>query len=184
MTTYKPHYACFSCQKTFKRRLLRDIKVGIPPPVNKIPLPAKCPNCGQLMADMGLDFKAPKSNQNKAWQHLAKLYEVDITFHSCGCSGPGYVPRNQQELIQHFEIIKERYLAHQHFWARRQEDPQGQAAVAKDQHQNGSFIYSLPISMRKGSKNSPQYDATKAQVYWAQKVQEVERKIRLVLNND
>ena len=28
MTTYKPHYACFECNKTFKRRLLTDIDRG------------------------------------------------------------------------------------------------------------------------------------------------------------
>lgn len=183
MTIYKPHYACFNCQKTFKRRLLRDINKGLQPSSKEGSTPAKCPNCSQLMADMGLDFKAPKSNQHKAWQHLAKLYEVGITFHSCGCSGPGYVPRDQQELIQHFEAIRGRYLVHQHFWSRRQADPEGQAAIAKDQYQNGAFIYALPISMRKGSKNQPKYNAVKAQRYWAQKVKEVEQKIDLIVHN-
>ena len=28
MVSYKPHYACFNCRKTFKRRLFYDIRKG------------------------------------------------------------------------------------------------------------------------------------------------------------
>lgn len=45
MTTHKPHFACFECRKTFKRKLMSDINGD-----DKSTVEAKCPRCGQLMA--------------------------------------------------------------------------------------------------------------------------------------
>jgi DNA-directed RNA polymerase subunit RPC12/RpoP len=74
MTAYKAHYACFDCRKTFKRRLLHDVARDEPTSVA-----AKCPDCGQAAASMGLDFKSPPKDDAKAWQHLRSLYAVGIT---------------------------------------------------------------------------------------------------------
>lgn len=108
MSTYKDHFACFECRKAFKRRLLWDVnrdKV-----INKEEeLPAKCPECGQLMANMGKDFEAPKKQDIKSWKHIQLLYEVGITFHSCGCTGPGYIPRDKVTLLQ---LLKERRITY------------------------------------------------------------------------
>ena len=180
MTLYKPHYACFKCQKSFKRRLLKDIEGGFDD--STIELSAKCPDCGNLMADMGLDFEAPKKKDDKAWKHLATLFQVGITFHSCGCSGPGFIPRNQNELINYFEKIKSDYLKHQHFWAQRGEDPVGQSETAKDEHFNSEFLFSIPREMKSGTRNNIKYDSGKAQVYWHTKVKEVEMKIDALTN--
>lgn len=176
-TSYKPHLACFKCQKTFKRKLLKDIAEGINASDDEIP--PKCPNCGELMADMGLDFKSPKKNDNNAWKHLKTLYQVGITFHSCGCSGPGYIPRDINQLIKHFEKIKENYLTHQHFWAQRAENLNTQSEIDKDMHQNWKFLQSIPRELKHGKHN---YDAKKAQVYWNKKVQEVEVKLQQITN--
>ena len=70
---------------------------------------AKCPQCGKPMADMGLDFASPSKNDKKAWEHLQKLYQVGITFHSCGCSGPGYIPQDRDALLAYFKGIRETY---------------------------------------------------------------------------
>ena len=70
MVSYKPHYACFNCRKTFKRRLFYDIREGRQSDI------AKCPQCGKPMADMGLDFASPSKNDKKAWEHIQKLYQV------------------------------------------------------------------------------------------------------------
>ena len=56
------------------------------------------------MANMGLDFKPPPTTDEKAWELVGKLWEVGITFHSCGCGGPGYRPRDPrayQEFLCH-----------------------------------------------------------------------------------
>jgi hypothetical protein len=100
MVSYKPHFACFNCRKTFKRRLLNDVDRDETESVA-----AKCPECGQLMADMGLDFESPKKKDVKAWEHLKTLYAVGITFHSCGCSGPGYIPSSTEALVAYFTNI-------------------------------------------------------------------------------
>ena len=63
MTRYKPHYACFNCRKTFKRRLLSDLESKDDFQLKE----AKWPDCGQLMANMGKDFEAPKKSAIKAW---------------------------------------------------------------------------------------------------------------------
>lgn len=180
MSTYKPHYACFECRKSFKRRLLGDIQGGVnkDAKVNS----AKCPDCGNIMADMGLDFEAPKKKDIKAWNHMALLHQVDITFHSCGCSGPGYIPKDSDALIEHFSRIKDVYLEHQSFWSRRTNDPKTQSDVAKDKHRNESFLSSIPYEFRKGTKSKPIYDSRKAQIYWGEKVADIERKINTIKN--
>jgi DNA-directed RNA polymerase subunit RPC12/RpoP len=180
MTSYKPHFACFKCRKTFKRRLLNDIQGGYNK--DKIETPTKCPECGEIMADMGLDFESPKKNDIKGWNHITKLYKVGITFHSCGCTGPGYIPNNDEELIKHFSRIKEIYLEHQHFWARRKDDPETQSEISKDNHNNAAFLYRLPKEMKSGTKNKPKYDSVKAQKYWNEKVHEIENKIKIITN--
>jgi DNA-directed RNA polymerase subunit RPC12/RpoP len=86
--TYKPHYACFQCRKAFKRRLQQDVDP------NGEEKPARCPECNLFMADMGLDFKAPAKQKIKEWKIIESLWTIGITFHSCGCGGPGYRPRD------------------------------------------------------------------------------------------
>ncbi|AUP79219.1 hypothetical protein [Flavivirga eckloniae] len=178
MTTYKSHYACFNCRKTFKRRLLSDINGG--QSKDEKESPAKCPECSSLMANMGLDFESPKKTDIKAWNHISTLYKVGITFHSCGCSGPGYIPNDSKALINYFEKIKEHYLEHQHFWAQRKKDPEIQCDIAKDEYQNATFLYRIPKEMKKGSKKKPKYDARNAQIYWNERVVQIEEKIEKV----
>ncbi len=180
MTIYKPHLACFTCRKTFKRKLLRDILSGYNKNISETP--AKCPECDSVMADMGLDFESPKKKDVKAWKHIEMLYEVDITFHSCGCTGPGYIPKDKEELIAYFLRIKDVYIKHQHFWARRKEDPETQSKIAKDKYQNREFLYQIPKKIKKGTKNKPEYDANKAQVYWGEKIADIQHKIKVITN--
>lgn len=180
MASYKPHYACFNCRKTFKRRLLFDIQGGHNKENKETP--AKCPECSNIMADMGLDFESPKKKDVKTWNHIATLYKVGITFHSCGCTGPGYIPQDTKELLNYFTRIKETYLKHLHFWARRTENPESQSDIAKDKHKNSSFLYSVPKEIRNGTKNKPEYNSKKAQTYWGEKIAEIDLKIKTINN--
>jgi hypothetical protein len=182
MTSYKPHFACFDCRKTFKRRLIGDMLKGYSKDREEVP--AKCPECANLMANMGLDFESPKKKDLKAWKHIETLYKVGITFHSCGCSGPGYIPRDSDELINNFSKIKAVYIEHQHFWARRRENPETQSEIAKDQHHNGFFLDTIPNELYEGTKKKPKYDAEEAQAYWNKQVREVERRIAIIRNLD
>jgi hypothetical protein len=46
-----------------------------------------CPQCREPMANLGLDFRAPKKNDHRQWRKVALLYRNGITFHGCGCGG-------------------------------------------------------------------------------------------------
>jgi len=84
---YKKHFTCFECRKMFKyyRGLgCRGVQ--------------KCPQCGKPMVDLGLDFKPPKQNNINQWRKVEILYTHGITFHSCGCHGPGHRPKNLADL--------------------------------------------------------------------------------------
>jgi hypothetical protein len=53
-----------------------------------------CPECHEPMADLGLDFKAPRQSDTKAWRAIAGMYRVGHVWHTCGCDGPGYIPQS------------------------------------------------------------------------------------------
>lgn len=111
-TNYKSHFACLACRKAFKRRHKAEVDPG------GDDQPARCPQCGLLMADMGLDFAPPSMSDTKAWTALAALFEVGETFHSCGCGGPGYRPRAPAELAAFFEERIAAYQRHLDGWLR------------------------------------------------------------------
>ncbi|WP_282628416.1 hypothetical protein [Empedobacter sedimenti] len=143
MIPYKDHFACFYCQKTFKRRLWHDIKLG-----TKEDSLAKCPQCAGEMANMGKDFESPKMNDDKAWLHLKNLYEVGINFFSCGCTGPGYVPRDHEALLKHFENIRKHYFTELEFWRNRIE-PETKQERIKDEQRNWGKLSPINSNYKK-----------------------------------
>lgn len=169
MIPYKPHYACFSCRKTFKRRLLSDITECDQVASKE----AKCPECGSLMANMGKDFKAPKKEAIKEWKQLELLYSVGITFHSCGCSGPGYIPNTPEQLIKHFEKIGQTYQQQLDFW-RRREEPVTKYEIHLDKNKNWSYISRMPDHLRKGKEPVKNEEARN---FWIGRIKELEQKI-------
>ncbi len=64
------------------------------------------------MAEMGLDFAPPPMKDRKAWNVLAKLWTTGETFHSCGCGGPGYRPRNPADYEVFLLEMRVRYGTH------------------------------------------------------------------------
>lgn len=165
---YKPHYACFKCHKTFKRRLSKDIKTS------ESGFEAKCPQCGERMADMGLDFESPKKDDVKKWEHIKSLYSVGITFHSCGCSGPGYIPNSKEKLIEYFEDIKETYFKNLDFWRNRIE-PSTKKEKEKDSNKNWFELSRVSSNYKKEVvKNQEGID------YWLERVRNIEAKISQV----
>lgn len=104
---YKSHYACFKCKKGFKRKNLGDITRA------KIESkPFHCPECRSLMANVGLDCEIPKKSNTQQWKVLESLYEIGITYHSCGCGGPGYMPKELDELKSFLLNMKTVYSNH------------------------------------------------------------------------
>jgi hypothetical protein len=118
-STYKPHFGCFKCRKVFKqpapldllkrddklaryeqlrsRQTLSNDKQMELDEINRdyYDREIKCPECGSLMADLGLDFKAPRKTDIKHWKIIEGLYTIGYSFHSCGCSGPGFIPKDK-----------------------------------------------------------------------------------------
>jgi hypothetical protein len=134
---------------------------------------AKCPQCGQLMANMGLDFQSPKKDDIKAWQHIKNLYSVDITFHSCGCTGPGYIPRTTDKLIEYFQEILTEYKSNLEFWRQRIE-PSNQREIDRENSKHLSSIGKIPYDLmpKKGAISNED-----AKNYWFGKIREVELKL-------
>jgi hypothetical protein len=89
---YKNKFACFDCRKSFRSRphgAWKQEKDGCKWDGKT---PPTCPDCGKPMVNMGLDFKPPKRSDVEQWEKVRRLYENGVTFHSCGCDGPGYRP--------------------------------------------------------------------------------------------
>jgi hypothetical protein len=141
---YKPHYACFDCRKTFKRRHLSDFEETKELSLKE----AKCPQCGNLVANMGMDFQAPRKDDIKAWKHIQQLYSVGIAFHSCGCSGPGYIPNDRQALITYLEGIKKGYNKQLEFWT-QYKVPANQKEADRNKNKNPEYIERVPLSKKR-----------------------------------
>lgn len=174
MSIYKPHYACFSCRKTFKRKLLRDLNGQREEQM----VEAKCPQCGELMANMGLDFEAPKQKDQKQWEHIRDLYTVGITYHSCGCYGPGYIPKSSESLISYFQETLKRYQVNLEFYRKRIE-PKTEKEHVRDEAKNWNEITKIPYE-RRPEKGSISNQAAKD--YWIERIQELEGKLEYLLN--
>lgn len=178
ITAYKPHLACFNCRKTFKRRLLKDIHRDSLYSETYEQQPAKCPECGNHVVDMGLDFESPKKNDTRAWKHIEGLYSVGITFHSCGCTGPGYIPNDTPEIKAYLERIRTSYLNQYQFWAQKKENPETQSEISKDQSKNWTYYGKIEKEYNLGNKKLPKYDIPSIQSYWNAKIKEIDSRIK------
>lgn len=172
MTIYKPHYACFSCRKTFKRRLLWDINRDD----KTTNVEAKCPQCGIMMADMGLDFASPKKDDVKKWKHIQSLYSVGIAFHSCGCTGPGYIPNSAEDLFAYFNEKIACYNNELIFWRSRTE-PTNEKEIQRERSKHWSNIGKIPAETK--SQKGPVLNED-AKRYWIDKIKQVEQKLELL----
>lgn len=169
MTIYKPHYACFDCRKTFKRKLLGDIRNGA-----KNSVEAKCPECGKLTADMGLDFESPRKDNQKSWEYLRNLYTVGVTFHSCGCFGPGFIPKNDEELLKSLQEKKHRFIANLRFWLNRNE-ANSKKDIVKALKETSSYSGQIPFTLKtKKGYVSPQT----AIIYWNERLSDLDEKMQ------
>lgn len=171
MTIYKPHYACFECRKTFKRLLPIDIEG-----TTDFTIDAKCPQCGNLMADMGLDFESPRKNDLKSWKHIKDLFKVGITFHSCGCGGWAYIPATNEKMLEYLECKKAEYIRHLRFWLKRQE-PTIQKEIDLEERKKMVEFGIIPqnLKSKKGEVNNS--DAIN---YWNEKIKDIDNKIQSI----
>ena len=62
-----------------------------------------CPQCRMPMMETGKDTKAPKMKDFEAWKALESTHKFGYTFGSCGCGGPGFIPKNKKEYKEFLE---------------------------------------------------------------------------------
>lgn len=92
-TPYKPHFVCLACGSSFKQS----------------PLPPRehpCPRCRTPMINAGFDLAIPRRRDKNAWEALGATLRAGLTFHSCGCGGPGYRPRSTAEVRERRRAAK------------------------------------------------------------------------------
>jgi len=119
--TYKEPFACFKCRKSFKQISRWELPEHMRPAEGTARV-VPCPDCGEPMADMGHDFKAPKKKDIAQWKKVERLYEAGFTFHSCGCCGPGYRPaelREVESFIQSRQKLSEAEMLQKRFADRK-----------------------------------------------------------------
>lgn len=142
MKKYKVHFACFNCRKSFKRAPIEDLAIQHgdwtdyktvfwSPSSNKAKKfrrentervktliekyesrVEKCPECASPMADLGLDFKAPKKTKVEEWAVIKGLFRTGKAFYACGCDGIGYIPKNEKEYREYLLQNRECYQKH------------------------------------------------------------------------
>jgi hypothetical protein len=69
----------------------------------------KCPQCGNIMADLGKTFKAPKKTNIKEWHIIEGMYKIGHVFLSCGCDGIGFVPTDLKEYDEYLNDKLHKY---------------------------------------------------------------------------
>ncbi|QDU56248.1 hypothetical protein [Aeoliella mucimassa] len=128
--TYKSHFACFDCRKTFKKKAMVDwaeqkglsrtyhqLFVNRGQQLEKVEARlgitwsefrqqyyddvSTCPQCGKAMAAMGLDFRAPKKQDVIAWEVVRDLNDRGFSFAGSGCS-VGYTPPRRLRQVDAF----------------------------------------------------------------------------------
>ncbi len=129
-----------------------------------------------MLANMGLDFKSPPMADVRAWQHLRTLYTVGITYHSCGCGGPGYVPATTADLADYLSQRLDGYVRERRYWLSKPELTT-KAERDDDKRANWAHNRSLPATAR-NSKGHP--NLAEARAYWQQRVNDLENDLARV----
>jgi len=102
-TPYNMAFACFDCQKSFKREFNLT---------KECPLTLTCPNCGGVSHNFGRHFKPPKKTDNKQWLKVKFLFDHGFNFHKIYDQNKGgeHIPYPKTlEQAQEFVVKYEAY---------------------------------------------------------------------------
>lgn len=72
----------------------------------------RCAECADEMIDMGLDFKPPRQSDLKAWSILEAMFCAGHAFQTCGCDGPGRIPKSTNDYREYLAARKKEYEEH------------------------------------------------------------------------
>ena len=68
-----------------------------------------CPICRSPMSNLGLDLKIPPHRDTAAWKALQVVFRLGHPFFTCGCDGPGWIPRSTRDLRNYLEAKRQRF---------------------------------------------------------------------------
>src|SRR6186997_2942300 len=103
---YRDHFACFDYRKSFKHWQWDEVDeptFNHRQALQHVLREIACPECGQSMVDMGLDFKAPPKADEHAWEIMRALQQHGFNFGSCGCDVGFKPPRTLREVPEWVE---------------------------------------------------------------------------------
>jgi hypothetical protein len=96
-----------------------------------------------------------------------------VTFHSCGCTGPGYIPKDKDRLLAYFEEIISDYNKQLLFWRNRTE-PTNEKEIQRENSKHWDNISKVPYDLRPKKGAIANEDAKN---FWISRIKEVEQKI-------
>ena len=67
---------------------------------------------------------------------------LESLFHSCGCSGPGYIPGTVKAIIDYLEKVRSEYMKSLVFWRYRIE-PENKKERELDYQKNSSHLWAV-----------------------------------------
>ena len=102
---YKSKYICTDCRKSFKRKILADL-TGDKELDEK---DAKCPDCGGLTAWIGPKFRAPKTENTKAWNSIKVLRDMGLIHFFGWANNSVEIPESTKALKDYLKDLKANY---------------------------------------------------------------------------
>ncbi|MBK8352608.1 MAG: hypothetical protein IPL21_13300 [Saprospirales bacterium] len=100
---YKFKYICFDCRKIFKRKILSDFE-NSEECFDKM---AKCPQCNKESTYIGQKFRAPKIENEQAWNSLKILLDIGVLGYDGWASPSVKLFGTKKALKDYLETLKE-----------------------------------------------------------------------------
>ena len=122
---YKPKLICCDCRKVFKRRLAADIKIDKEEDWSKM----TCPNCGKQGNYVGPKFRAPKSDNLKAWKSIGVLNDLGTLCFMGFATNRIIIPESNKGLVDLLTEMKNSYEGSIRNWVRSDYDEKNKEYV-------------------------------------------------------
>lgn len=111
---YKAKMICCDCRKVFKRKLAADLKIETDENWDTM----ICPNCGKKAEYVGPKFRAPKSDNTKAWKSIAVLNNIGTLRFMGFASNTVIIPESHKGLVDLVTNMKNRCEENISQWVR------------------------------------------------------------------
>ncbi|MES2690199.1 MAG: hypothetical protein V4658_07335 [Bacteroidota bacterium] len=122
---YKSKYICIDCRKSFKRKVLSDIM-----PDKDIEEKAhKCPDCGKPTNYIGPKFRAPKTDNIKAWNSIRALHDIGVLNFIGWANTYVDIPETKKSLNDFLKDLKDNYEWNINWWVSREHSSKNQNQI-------------------------------------------------------